>query len=403
MIFDKIAKCGIRVINEPKRKGVKTITMRVIIKVGLDKETDEENGISHFLEHMAFAGTTTKTEKQISEKIDLIGASSNASTGRVYTEYNVVCLVKHAKQCLSMLADIVQNPTFEDDKIERERSIILEEKHENDSQIDWKVSKIWSKFVYGDSSLGREVIGTEENIKRISKDDLRSFHAKHYLAQNMAVHVLGNVNEDDLLNWVDELFSGIKQGSTESMPSILTFGVTKTVIDTSLENSMCHMTFPILLEKTTKSSIMESLLLGYMSSSLIFSPLLKYLRTQKGLVYSAGMCLDDCLKHPACGEIIFQCKQENVEPAIKTVNEIIQEILTKKCDSQAFGMAKNKLLLILNESYISYKDFRSGLPLMTTEEYGKIASKITKTEFQKFAIDLFSRWDEHSVLIVSKD
>ena len=158
-------KNGLTVITD-KKKGQK-VCIGVLVKAGLRNETDAQNGISHFLEHMAFKGTATKTAKQLSESIEQLGGSCNAYTSTDHTLYHVEMLAKYWKTGMQFLNDIVINSVFPKDELERERKVILQEiarSKDNPMHVFWDRL---GETIYARQAIGRTILGPVKNIKSL--------------------------------------------------------------------------------------------------------------------------------------------------------------------------------------------------------------------------------------------
>lgn len=170
---------GLTIVTQ--NKDFNNLSIGIWVKAGLLTETPEINGISHFLEHMAFKGTTTKNAKELIDSIEQIGAQCNAYTSTDHTCYYVNLLPEYWKQGIDFLSDIVQNSTFPEEEIERERNVILQELK---ASLDDPTNIAFYAFmenVYKDQILGKKILGTEENIKRFTKQDFINYVTSGYV------------------------------------------------------------------------------------------------------------------------------------------------------------------------------------------------------------------------------
>ncbi|MEK7148110.1 MAG: pitrilysin family protein, partial [Patescibacteria group bacterium] len=167
----------------------------------------KENGLSHFLEHMLFKGTPTRPSAlSVSTELDAIGAESNAFTSSEMTAYYAKSEKKHWKKLLEVVSDIYLNPSFPVADLEKERGVILQEISMYKDLPKRYVWDVLAKLMYGESSAGRAIIGSEENIKNFSRQDFLSYHRKHYVASKTIVVVAGDVTSKNVLEEVNRIF-----------------------------------------------------------------------------------------------------------------------------------------------------------------------------------------------------
>ncbi len=201
---------GLRVITAPMQ-GTNTVTVLVLCGTGSDHETREINGISHFLEHMFFKGTANRpTPEAIKHELDGMGSISNAFTSHEITGYHIKAAKTYLDQSLDLLADIYNNSLLPAEEIERERQVIVEEMHKDRDTPTLYIWWVWEQLLWGDQPAGWDVIGTEENIRRISRDDFANYFAHQYVAANTAVVIAGNFDEAHTMERVRTLFANIR-------------------------------------------------------------------------------------------------------------------------------------------------------------------------------------------------
>ncbi|MBW7922007.1 MAG: insulinase family protein [Rubellimicrobium sp.] len=196
---------GLRIATEPM-DGLQSAAVGIWVTAGGRNETREENGIAHFLEHMAFKGTTTRSALQIAEAIEDVGGYINAYTSRETTAYYARVLKDDVGLALDILADILINPTFAAEEIEVERGVILQEIGQaldtpDDVVFDWL-----QEVAYPDQALGRTILGPEERVSQFDAADLRRFTATHYGPGQMILCATGAVDHDDICRQAESLF-----------------------------------------------------------------------------------------------------------------------------------------------------------------------------------------------------
>ncbi len=197
---------GLRVAVD-EMKDVESVSVGVFVNTGSRNEDIKINGISHFLEHMAFKGTKKRTARQIAEEFEGIGGRINAYTSREKTVYYAKVLKKHAEFAIEFLSDILQNSTFDKSELEKERGVILQEIAMTNDTPDDIIFDYFQETAYQSQALGRSILGPEENIKKFGRRDFLNYIGKQYNYQNMAVVAAGAINEKDLVKWSKKYFT----------------------------------------------------------------------------------------------------------------------------------------------------------------------------------------------------
>jgi predicted Zn-dependent peptidase len=208
MTNQKITKLpnGLRVAAD-EMKEVETVSVGVFVNTGSRNESPTINGISHFLEHMAFKGTKKRSAKQIAEEFEGIGGRINAYTSKEKTVYYAKVLKQHAEFAVEFLADILQNSTFDKVELEKERGVILQEIAMTNDTPDDIVFDYFQEAAYPKQALGRSILGPVANIKKFGRDDFSDYIGKQYNYGNMAVVAAGAIKETDLVKWSKKYFT----------------------------------------------------------------------------------------------------------------------------------------------------------------------------------------------------
>ena len=190
---------GMRIIVAPMKENP-TVTVFVLVEAGSKYEKKENNGISHFLEHMCFKGTTKRpTHKEITTEFDGLGCDSNAFTSQEYTGYYAKSDSANFEKILDIVSDIYLNSTFPESEIEKEKGVIIEEINMYKDLPKAIVSEEFVKLLYGDQPAGWTIAGNKENILKIKREDFVNYRKNHYVARATTVVVAGNVNENALI------------------------------------------------------------------------------------------------------------------------------------------------------------------------------------------------------------
>ena len=199
---------GVRVATEDS--GIPTCTVGVWIDAGSRYETPQNNGVAHFLEHMAFKGTSKRSQTQLELEIENMGAHLNAYTSREQTVYYAKCLSRDLPRAMEILADIIQNSKFGEEEIERERGVILREMQEVETNLQEVVFDHLHSVAFQQTPLGMTILGPTENIKKINRQDLVEYINTHYKGPRIVLAGAGGVDHNELVKLANEHFGNIK-------------------------------------------------------------------------------------------------------------------------------------------------------------------------------------------------
>ncbi len=279
-----ILKNGLRLVTVPMPEN-QTVTMMVMANVGARYETAELNGISHFLEHMCFKGTTKRTCAQISFELDAIGASFNAFTSQEVTGYYAKAHYKTFPKITEILSDIYLNSTFPAEELEKERGVIIEEINMYEDLPQSKVLDIFTEAFYGNHPMGKSVAGPKENIKKFTRNDFLAYHKKHYTAAATTVVVAGNFKYAEVKKMIEAYFTAAKKDSVvvpEKFSATQIAPVSRVVFK---ETDQSHLvlgfrTFDMYNKKRPILSVLSAVLGGGMSSRLFTK-----MREELGICY----------------------------------------------------------------------------------------------------------------------
>ena len=192
---------GLRVVTQ-QMSGLETVSMGIWNFVGGRDELENVNGVAHLLEHMAFKGTKTKSALQIAETIENVGGDINAYTSKEITAYYVKLISNDLSLGVEILTDILQNSTFMEDELNRERGVILQEIGMYLDTPDDMIFDYWQEKAFPNQPMGRSILGKTEIIKNISRDQVKDFMMSHYNPKKMVISAAGKVDHDEFLELV---------------------------------------------------------------------------------------------------------------------------------------------------------------------------------------------------------
>ncbi len=206
---------GLRLVTE-SMSDVASASVGVWVGTGSRDETPAQSGISHFLEHLLFKGTASRTARDIAEAVDAVGGDMNAYTTKEYTTFYVRTLSEHLDLGLDILCDILREPALRPDEVDAERQVILEEVLMHRDEPADVVQERFSEIMFPDHALGREVLGLPEVIEDVTVEEIRDFFDQHYLPGNMVVAAAGDVEHDAVAEAIEHRFAGRDGGSAPS-------------------------------------------------------------------------------------------------------------------------------------------------------------------------------------------
>jgi predicted Zn-dependent peptidase len=203
-----ILPSGLTILTE-RMEHIRSVAMGVWIRAGSRHELPEVNGISHFVEHMVFKGTQSRSAKRIAREVDAIGGNLDAFTGKETICFNLKVLDQHVPTALDVLSDLVLNPVFNNDDIMRERGVILEEIKMDEDNPDYLVHEIFTQNFWKDHPLGKPILGTKETVRRFEQDILFDYYGKRFSGNNMVFSAAGNLEHDAFVDLVAKRFDHI--------------------------------------------------------------------------------------------------------------------------------------------------------------------------------------------------
>lgn len=200
---------GLKIVTELV-PGVKSVSIGIWAKTGSRNENDKQAGITHFLEHMLFKGTESRSSFDIALSMESVGGYLNAFTSSEYTCYYSRCLDTQLERALDVLSDMVLHPSFPEKEIEKEKMVVIEEmKMYRDSPEEYLFEEFSGK-VFGDHPLGRPVIGYEDTVSDFERQDLYDYMQERYQPWNLLVSVAGNMEHDEVVKLVRSYFGNLE-------------------------------------------------------------------------------------------------------------------------------------------------------------------------------------------------
>jgi predicted Zn-dependent peptidase len=282
-VFATRLDSGLTVVTEPM-PDVRSVSVGFWVGTGSRDETGHLAGASHFLEHLLFKGTDTRSARSIAEAVDEVGGDINAFTTKEYTAFYLRVLADALETGLDILSDIMWLPAFRPDEIEAERQVILEEILMHADEPADLVHEVLAEALWPGHPLGRDVLGTEDSIEGLTRDDIASFHAGHYRPANMVLAAAGELDPDDLVAGIDKRFRGGLGGQTPVRSAPDQPPRPLSVVTRSTEQAHLAVGFEAFDRDDDDRyalAVVDHVLGGGMSSRLF-----QEIREQRGLAYS---------------------------------------------------------------------------------------------------------------------
>jgi predicted Zn-dependent peptidase len=275
---------GLIVLTE-RMEHVRSVAMGVWMRAGSRHEVAELNGISHFVEHMVFKGTKSRTAQRIAREVDAIGGNLDAFTGKETVCFNVKVLDDHVPVALDVLSDLVLNPVFASEEITRERGVILEEIKMDEDNPDTLVHEIFTQSFWKDHPLGKPILGTRETVKSFEQNTLLRFFEQRFRADNMVFSAAGNLEHDSFVELVARHFSSLAPGSLadDTVAPTVTSRINLRNKKSLEQVQLClGVPAPPIADSCRYATLLLNTLLGGGMSSRLFQTV----REERGLVYS---------------------------------------------------------------------------------------------------------------------
>lgn len=321
---------GLEVITINKDTQIASINIG--IKVGALNESLEEKGISHFIEHLLFKGTKTRSDEELNEELESLGGEYNAYTDYDATVYTISCLMEEFKNGVELLGDMIINPEFDKEEIEKERGVILAEIRMSKDDLEDFSFKNVNKIAFTKSALKYEVTGLEENVKRFTRKEIVDYYNKHYTPQNSLITMVSSLSHDDAIRLVENEFT--PWDGKKPMPINILMEKNKEITKTSYKKDIEQSTIVYLYTFNELGKCDELPLrilnhrLGESSNSLLF----REVRENRGLAYDIYTHLEitNSIKtlyiYTAVGEGNVEEAKEAIDDTLKNIVDGIIQI-----------------------------------------------------------------------------
>jgi predicted Zn-dependent peptidase len=373
---------------------VRSISIGVWLTRGSRHETAERGGIAHFVEHMLFKGTATRSAEDIAQAIDSIGGQLDAFTAKEYASYYIKVLDEHLPVALDILSDIVLNPAFSRDDIEREKKVVVEEIKMVEDTPDDLVHELFTQGFWENHPLGRPILGTRETVESFDAPLLRDYFRNAYTPRNLIVSAVGNLEHARVRELVEEKFgslTSVGESVGEQAPNVV-----PKILIRSKELEQSHLclgasSYPQNHDDRYSSYILNTLLGGSMSSRLF-----QNVREKRGLAYAVFSGLS-AYRDAGSFTIYAGCANEAVGEVIDLVVEELRTIKQTVVPPAELQRAKDHLkgsLMLSLENTASRMSHLARQEMYFDRQFGldetlQGIERVTPDEVQRVAADLF--------------
>ena len=373
---------------------VRSVSIGVWLTRGSRHESADKSGIAHFVEHMLFKGTAARTAEDIAQAIDSIGGQLDAFTAKEYASYYIKVLDEHLPLAMDILADIVRNPAFSVEDIEREKKVVVEEIKMVEDTPDDLVHELFTQGFWENHPLGRPILGTRETVESFDADVLRDYFQQAYTAQNLIVSAVGNLEHDRVRALVDDKFGSLVSDGRpcgEQAPSV----VPKVLIrNKELEQSHICVgvsSYPQNHDDRYASYLLNTLLGGSMSSRLF-----QNVREKRGLAYAVFSGLS-AYRDAGSFTVYAGCSNDAVGQVIDLVVEELRGVKQTPVPVAELQRAKDHLkgsLMLSLENTASRMSHLARQEIYFDRQFGldetlQGIERVTAIDVQRVAADLF--------------
>src|SRR5579864_5443763 len=381
---------GIRVVTE-HMPHVRSVSVGIWIATGSREETIQQTGISHFIEHMVFKGTKNRSAEQIARSVDSIGGGLDAFTSKELVSYNVKILDEHLPEAFDVVADLVRNPLFQKEDIEKEKGVILEELKMEVDNPEYLLHEIFSSNFWKDHPLGKPILGTKDTVRRFDREMVHDYYTRYYSPTNILITAAGNLNHQRLVDLVRARFEVLRVNG-QLAPDMAPVPHARLVFrnKTSLEQTHLYMgvpAYPFSHEQRFACYALNTVLGGGMSSRLF-----QNIREKQGLAYSvyselsmysdtgclaiyAGTSLDAARKVVDSITQEFRDLKENLVPAdeLRRAKDHLKGSFMLGLESTSSRMGNLARQELYFKRFFSLDDMVESIEKVTAEEVQRLA------------------------------
>lgn len=331
---------GLKIITEAMAH-VRSVSVGIWINAGSRRETPEQNGVSHFIEHMLFKGTSNRSAEEIARSVDSIGGNLDAFTAKELVCYNTKVLDEHLPFAVDILSDLVLNPLFRDEDIEKEKGVILEEIKMDADNPDYLVHEIFSADFWKDHPLGKPILGTRETVKRFGHEMVRNYYETIYSPSNLLITAAGNLTHARLVELVSRRFAELKPAPPLG-PQAVPATHARISLRSKKDLEQVHVclgvpSYPVRHDERFTCYVLNTVLGGGMSSRLF-----QNIRERQGLAYAVFSELNP-YTDTGCLSVYAGTSLESARRVVESVLKEFTELKQNQVNAEELRRAKDHL------------------------------------------------------------
>ncbi len=339
MVFEKRYENGLRLVVK-QMQGFRSVTVGVLVGTGASVETDEEDGISHFIEHMQFKGTKKRNAFELSDAFDRLGAQVNAFTGKDLTCYYSKCTSEHTAACFELLSDLFLHSTFPEEEMEREKGVVCEEISMNEDTPEDLCLDLLSRAFYGKENYGRNILGTAKNVKGFTVEDINKYKRARYCPENIVISFAGGIDFQTAQSLVETYFGDLEKGAFEKR-KIELIGKKKSLVKTKpIEQMHIAIGYPSVRRGDKNENVISAIngVLGGTMSARLFQEV----REKRGLAYSVYSYLST---YAECGtQVIYAgVNPMQKDQAYEAIGNVVKELKEKGVTQEEFNRSREQM------------------------------------------------------------
>ena len=339
MVVRDVLDNGLRLLTE-SIPHVRSVSLGVWLTRGSRHEGDEWPGIAHFVEHMLFKGTTTRSAEDVAQTVDSVGGQMDASTGKENANYAIKVLDEHLPLAVDVLSDVVLHPRFAADDIEREKGVVGEEIKMVEDMPDDLVHELFLERFWQDHPLGRAILGSADSVNRLDRDVLHDYFSRVYTAGNLIVAAAGNIEHLRLRELIERAFGGVgTDGSAPVEAPPLEHGLVH-VRNKDLEQS--HICMGVGAYRQNHGERYAALVFNTLLGGSMSSRLFQNVREKRGLAYSVGSGLS-AFRDAGLLSIYAGCSNQRVDEVVRVIMDELRAVVAAPIDRSELVRAKDNV------------------------------------------------------------
>lgn len=392
----KVLPNGLRMLAVPMADNP-TVTVLVLVETGSKYESKDKNGLSHFLEHMCFKGTTTRPNtSDLAKELDTLGCEFNAFTGQEFTGYYAKGKAGDFPKLIDIISDLYLNPLLKEDEIEKEKGVIVDEINMYDDMPMQKVHEVWMELLYGDQPAGWTITGPRDVVRGMSRKDFVAYRKAHYVASATTVIVSGNVDATTAFKTIAKNFKGIPENKKSSKKKTRDTQSAPQVALKHKETDQTHFilgvrSFPIYDKRNPVLSVLGGVLGSGMSSRLF-----RKIRDEMGVGYyvRAGNSTSTDSGYFAVSAGVAN---DRLEEVLRAVMNELNDLKTSLVSDEELSKVKEHIIGMMYlglESSDDLAEYYGTQEVMrremrTPKEREKIIRAVTADDVRKMARKIF--------------